>query len=85
MRRVLALGSRLLFSEQGIAPDKLVQCWQRRLQPLWGRLGGGCQIGRDIPAILMAAGFEAQARSGYIPGRSRSVSAATGSLERRAA
>lgn len=68
MRRVLAPGGRLLFSEHGTAPDESVRRWQRRLQPLWGRVAGGCQLGRDIPALLDAAGFEAQVQSRYIPG-----------------
>ena len=68
MRRVLAPGGRLLFSEHGTAPDESVRRWQRRLQPLWGRVSGGCQLGRDIPALLDAAGFEAQVQSRYIPG-----------------
>ena len=52
MRRVLAPGGRLLFCEHGRAPDESVRRWQDRLQPLWGKLAGGCHLGRDIPALL---------------------------------
>ena len=57
MRRVLAPGGTLLFCEHGMAPEVSVQRWQERLQPLWGPLAGGCRLGRDIPALISAAGF----------------------------
>ena len=57
MRRVLSPGGKLLFCEHGRAPDASVQRWQERLQPVWGTLAGGCHLGRDIPALLLAAGF----------------------------
>lgn len=69
MRRVLAPGGALLFCEHGRAPDATVQVWQQRLQPVWGKLAGGCHLGRDIPALLRTAGFtldDLQAR--YVKG-----------------
>ena len=57
MRRVLKPGGRLIFCEHGKAPDEAVRRWQDRLNPLWGRLGGGCNLNRDIPALIGAAGF----------------------------
>jgi ubiquinone/menaquinone biosynthesis C-methylase UbiE len=57
MRRVLAPGGRLLFCEHGLAPDATVQRWQRRLEPMWGKLAGGCHLSRDVPALLEAADF----------------------------
>jgi len=68
LRRVLAPGGRLLFSEHGKAPDESVRKWQARIQPVWGTFSGGCHLGRDIPAILKEAGFDAQVESMYIPG-----------------
>jgi ubiquinone/menaquinone biosynthesis C-methylase UbiE len=68
MRRVLRPGGKLLFSEHGRAPDESVRRWQRRLQPLWGPLAGGCQLGVDVPALLQGAGFAAQVQSRYLPG-----------------
>lgn len=68
MRRVLVPGGKLLFSEHGRAPDPQVLRWQRRLQPYWSRFSGGCQLDRDIPALLSQAGFEPDVQSRYLPG-----------------
>lgn len=57
MRRVLRPGGRLLFCEHGIAPDPRLRRWQRRVDPLWRRVFGGCHLDRDIPALLRAGGF----------------------------
>jgi ubiquinone/menaquinone biosynthesis C-methylase UbiE len=69
MRRVLVPGGRLLFCEHGRAPDAGVARWQDRLQPLWGRLAGGCHLNRDIPALLQAGGFACpDLQTRYLPG-----------------
>lgn len=69
MRRVLASGGRLLFCEHGRAPDASVRRWQDRLQPLWGKIAGGCHLGRDIPALLQEAGFRlTDLHTRYLPG-----------------
>jgi ubiquinone/menaquinone biosynthesis C-methylase UbiE len=69
MRRVLAPGGQLLFCEHGRAPEASVQRWQERLQPLWGPLAGGCHLGRNIPALLQASGFQVpELHTGYLPG-----------------
>jgi len=67
MRRVLKPAGRLLFCEHGLAPDARVQRWQRRLNPLWGKLAGGCHLTRDIPRLLGDAGFHcADIEAGYL-------------------
>lgn len=68
LARVLRPGGKLLFSEHGRAPDASVRRWQDRLQPIWGPLAGGCQLGRDIPALLSEGGFRPEVQSRYIPG-----------------
>ena len=69
MRRVLRPGGSLLYCEHGIAPDESVRRWQRRLNPVWSRLAGGCNMNRDIPALLGKGGFEITADDRmYIPG-----------------
>ena len=57
MRRVLKPGGRLIFCEHGRAPDAGVRRWQDRLTPAWKRIGGGCHLNRDIPALIEGAGF----------------------------
>jgi ubiquinone/menaquinone biosynthesis C-methylase UbiE len=58
MRRVLKPGGKLLFSEHGAAPDTGVRKWQDRINPIWKKLAGGCNINRDVPAALEQAGFK---------------------------
>ena len=69
MRRVLRPGGRLLFCEHGMAPDADVRRWQDRLNPAWSSIAGGCNMNRDIPALLEAGGFaiETDERM-YVPG-----------------
>lgn len=57
MRRVLKPAGRLHFAEHGRAPDARVRRWQRRLNPLQSRVAGGCNLDRDIPAIIESAGL----------------------------
>lgn len=67
--RLLRPGGRLLFCEHGLAPDASVRKWQHRLTPVWKRLGGGCHLNRDIPALLEEGGFRiASMDTMYLPG-----------------
>jgi ubiquinone/menaquinone biosynthesis C-methylase UbiE len=69
MRRVLVPGGRLLFSEHGLAPEESVRRFQRRVQPYWMRIAGGCHLDRDIPGLIAAAGFRVpELRAEYLPG-----------------
>lgn len=69
MRRVLAPGGKLLFSEHGEAPDDDVRRWQHRIDPIWTRLAGGCHITRPIPQMIESSGFElTEIESAYLPG-----------------
>ena len=58
IRRVLMPGGRLLFVEHGHAPDAVVAKWQDRLNPMWKRLAGGCNLNRRIDDLVAGAGFE---------------------------
>lgn len=72
VRRVLKPGGKLLFCEHGLAPDANVRCVQRRIEPIWKPLAGGCHLTRDPAAMLTAAGFEiADIERGYLPGMPR--------------
>jgi ubiquinone/menaquinone biosynthesis C-methylase UbiE len=69
MRRVLRPGGKLLFCEHGIAPDLGVRQWQERINPIWRRFSGGCQINRDIVGLIEASGFRVLVDERmYIPG-----------------
>ncbi len=69
MRRVLKPGGRLLFCEHGKAPDTGVRVWQDRLNPAWRKIAGGCNMNRDIPALIEASGFSIEDDNRmYIPG-----------------
>ena len=57
VRRVLKPGGRVLFSEHGLAPDAPVAKWQRRIEPVWKPLAGGCHLTRDIPQLFRDCGF----------------------------
>lgn len=57
LRRVLKPGGRVLFSEHGLAPDEGVSKWQRRIEPVWKPLAGGCHLTRDTKGMLEEAGF----------------------------
>ena len=69
VRRVLRPGGRLFYCEHGKAPDAGVHAWQNRLNPAWRRFAGGCNMNRDIPALLNASGFEIEEDNRmYVPG-----------------
>jgi ubiquinone/menaquinone biosynthesis C-methylase UbiE len=58
MLRVLKPGGKMIFCEHGLAPDVKVSKWQSRLDPVWGKIAGGCHLNRDIPRLIKNAGFE---------------------------
>ena len=69
MKRILKPGGKILFTEHGKAPDAKVHRWQNLIDPIWGKLAGGCHTGRDIPTLFRQAGLEFESlEQGYIPG-----------------
>lgn len=68
MRRVLRPGGKILFLEHGSAPDEDVRKWQRRIEPIWKRIGGNCHLTRPITSAYEAAGFKVGGGDkGYMP------------------
>ena len=57
MRRVLKPTGRLVFVEHGLARSRRVIAWQNRLNPLWRRFYGGCNLNREIDRLIGDAGF----------------------------
>jgi SAM-dependent methyltransferase len=51
-RRVLKPGGRFLFAEHGRSPDAGIARWQRRLEPIWKPLAGGCHLTRDVHGAI---------------------------------
>ena len=56
--RVLKPKGQLLFCEHGLAPDKNIAKWQRRINPIWSKIAGGCNLNRDIPKLITSSGFK---------------------------
>src|SRR5690349_10809563 len=65
MRRVLRPGGRLHFVEHGRSPDEGVRRWQDRLNGIQQRMAGGCNLNRDIPAILVDGGMRIEQLDTY--------------------
>ena len=69
MRRVLKPECELIFCEHGEAPDESVRRWQKKINPLWGKIAGGCNLNRPIPRFIEEGGFSIQTiESQYLPG-----------------
>ena len=72
IRRVLKPGGRLVFCEHGEAPDASVARWQQRVNPLWRKLLGGCNLNRPITRWISDAGFSISSLDQmYLPGTPR--------------
>ena len=65
IRRVLKPGGTALFLEHGAAPDAGVARWQRRVEPLWRRIGGNCHLTRPIAEAYAAAGFAVDRQAAF--------------------
>ena len=69
MRRVLKPGGKLIFVEHGKSDDPAIVKWQRRIEPLWKKIGGGCHLTRRSDELLSDGGFQVDHfETGYEPG-----------------
>ena len=71
-RRVLRPGGELRFYEHVRSRRAGFAHWQRRVDPVWSRLMGGCHTHRDTVAAITAAGFRLDRCRGFgFPPRAR--------------
>lgn len=72
VRRVLVPGGSFHFLEHGRAPDARVARWQDRLNGIQQFMAGGCNLNRDIPSLVEAAGFRLESlEAAYHPAMPR--------------
>ena len=58
MHRVLKPEGVMLFCEHGLADSEAVRRWQHRLNPIWKRVAGGCNLNRPILSSIHTQPFE---------------------------
>lgn len=69
LQRILKPGGKLLFLEHGLSPDSGVAQWQRRIEPVWKPVMGGCHLSRPVTASVRRAGYGLETTGhGYLPG-----------------
>ena len=69
MYRALKPGGKLIFVEHGRSDDPNIVKWQRRFEPMWKVIGGGCHLTRRADNLVSDGGFEIlNFESGYEPG-----------------
>ncbi len=69
MYRALKPDGKLIFVEHGRSDEERIYKWQRRIEPMWKVIGGGCHLTRRADQLLANGGFAVeQFESGYQPG-----------------
>ena len=58
IRRILKPDGKLIFVEHGRSPDRSIRFIQNTLNPVWKRVGGGCNLNRPIDDLIQQAGFQ---------------------------
>jgi|JFJP01.1.fsa_nt_gi ubiquinone/menaquinone biosynthesis C-methylase UbiE len=58
MNRVLRPGGELIFYEHGRSPDKNIRKWQDKINPIWTKISGGCNLNRPISNLIKESGFK---------------------------
>jgi len=68
MKRVMKTDGRLIFCEHGASPEQEVFTWQNRMNSVWSKISGGCNINKDIPSIIESSGLVvSQLETMYLP------------------
>jgi ubiquinone/menaquinone biosynthesis C-methylase UbiE len=69
IRRILKPDGKLIFVEHGLSPDRAIRFIQNSLNPMWKRIGGGCNLNRPIDVLIQEAGFQiSRAENSYMDG-----------------
>lgn len=69
IKRVLKPKGKFIFTEHGLAPDYKVSKTQNRINPYWKKLGGGCNLNRNIESLISNNDLHFQTiNKMYIPG-----------------
>jgi len=69
IKRVLKPEGKFIFTEHGLAPDEKVIRIQNKINPYWKRLGGGCNLNRNMEDLIAENGFQFRSLDKmYIPG-----------------
>ena len=58
IKRVLKSSGKMIFCEHGVSPDENIKKWQKRLNSIWGKIAGGCNINGNIPMLIKDSGFK---------------------------
>ncbi len=64
MRRILKPGGTLLYLEHGASPDADVARTQRRIEPVWKPIAGGCHLTRRVSETVARGGFATEQLGG---------------------
>ena len=68
IKRVLKNNGKMIFCEHGVSPDENIRKWQNRINSFWGKIAGGCNINRNIPALIENSGLKIiQMEEIYLP------------------
>ena len=69
IKRVIKPGGKVIFAEHGESPDESIRKWQKRINPVWSRVAGGCQLNRKIERLYESSGFKFKTiEKGYLEG-----------------
>lgn len=72
--RVLRSGGQFAYVEHGLAPDPNVQRWQHRLNPVQNIIADGCNLNRNMHALIEQAGLvHRQYDAHYVPKTPKTV------------